>query len=359
MINNHTITKSNSLIEARYKLTLEEQKLVLYMVSMVQPKDEDFSVYTISVKDFMALVDVKNKGVYGQFKEMADHLLRKPLYIKKENSTLMVNWLSSAEYYSGEGKIELSFDPKLKPYLLMLKANFTSYKLKNVITLKSFYSIRIYELLKQYERLKERIFTLTELREYLCIEDGLYPMYSNLKQKVINVAHAELKAKSDIYFEYEEIKQNRKVAKIKFTIYKRTDDVGDAKEVPADKQSSKSPEIKTDIETLKEIINLPLSDRELISIYEVAGGDLTLIEKRYEEAQSQRQLENFVGFMIWACKEPDESFQKKASRRKNKYNNFQSRERDYGEIERMQRQILMNDLDDQGERVQDESDILL
>ena len=35
---------------------------------------------------------------------------------------LLANWISSAEYKKGEGIIALSFSPKLKPYLLQLKA---------------------------------------------------------------------------------------------------------------------------------------------------------------------------------------------------------------------------------------------
>lgn len=360
MVNNHIVTKSNSLIEARYKLTLDEQRLILYLVSMVQPKDEDFKVYILSVKEFLSLIDIKNQNVYTHFKVMAEHLMSKPLVIKKENSTLVMNWLSSAEYYSGKGKIELSFDPKLKPYLLKLKANFTSYKLKNVIMLKSFYSIRIYELLKQYERLKERIFTLQDLREYLSIDPDLYPMYSNFKQKVLSVAYRELKEKSDIYFEYQEIKQSRKVDKIKFTIHKKTnepDGVQVAEEI--DDQLLISPELQRELDALKDIITLPITDKELLSIYRAAEGDKTLIEKRYGEAKAKRQLNNLVGFMVWACKEPEQSFKKTSGSRKGKFNNFEGRKIDYDEIERLERELLINGLNNRGEHIQDESDVLL
>lgn len=360
MVNNHIVTKSNSLIEARYKLTLDEQRLILYLVSMVQPHDEDFKVYTLSVKDFLSLINIKNQNVYTQFKIMAEHLMSKPLIIKKENSTLVMNWLSSAEYYSGQGKIEISFDPKLKPYLLKLKANFTSYKLKNVIMLKSFYSIRIYELLKQYERLNERTFTLQDLREYLSIEDDLYPMYSNFKQKVISVAYRELKEKSDIYFEYQEIKQNRKVDKLKFIIYKKVGETNGLLETDKDgTDTALSLEAQRDMDALKAILNLPLSDKELLSIYKAADGDMDLIENRYGEAKNKQQLNNLVGFMVWACKEPDQSFQKTAKRGKQNQLNPKRSKRDYQAIEKMERELLIREFNKQEERFPDEDIILL
>lgn len=342
---NNLVTKSNSLIEARYRLTLEEQRLILYLVSMIQPKDEDFAVYTISVKDFMELTDVKSKDVYRQFKDMSEHLMSKPLVIRKENSTLVMNWLSSAEYYSGQGKIEVSFDPKLKPYLLKLKANFTSYKLKNVIMLKSFYSIRIYELLKQYERLGERLFTLIDLREYLSIDESFYPMYSNFKQKVLNVAYKELKEKSDIYFEFEEIKQGLRVEKIRFIIHKKSEILKDDEKINLmNEPSPLSSDHQAELETLKKIIEQSLSDKDLLAIYAAAAGDMARIERRYEEAKRKRQLTNLVGFMIWACGEPEESFQKTAGKGTSRYNNFKGRKRDYQEIERMERELLVNEL---------------
>lgn len=50
-------------------------------------------------------------------------------------------------------------------------------------------------------------------------------MYKNFKKKVLEVARNELKAKSDIYFEYEEIKVNRAVKSLKITILKNGDKI--------------------------------------------------------------------------------------------------------------------------------------
>ncbi len=71
--------------------------------------------------------------------------------------------------------------------------------------------------MKQYEKLKERVFLLVDLRKMLGAED-FYPAYGNFKQRVLVPAQKELKKKTDISFEIEEIKEGRQVEKIKFII---------------------------------------------------------------------------------------------------------------------------------------------
>jgi len=159
------IVKSNYLIEASYRLSLQEQRLILLMVSRIKPEDKGFQVYRIAVKDFNRIVGIKGEASYQRTKELTKKLLERSLQIVKDNSTLQVSWLSSAEYFEGKGYVELSFDPKLKPYLLQLKEFFTKYRLQNVIRLKSSYSIKLYELLKQYENIGRREFTLDDLRQ--------------------------------------------------------------------------------------------------------------------------------------------------------------------------------------------------
>ncbi|MGR5996212.1 replication initiation protein [Bacillus cereus] len=89
-----------------------------------------------------------------------------------------------------------------------------------MIKLKSTYSIRIYELLKQYERVKKRTITLQTLRYYV---DAIhiYPNYANFKQRILTPVQIELNKNTDISFEFKEIKKGRKVDKIKFYIHSK------------------------------------------------------------------------------------------------------------------------------------------
>ncbi|MGO4612264.1 RepB family plasmid replication initiator protein, partial [Variovorax sp. 2RAF20] len=69
----------------------------------------------------------------------------------------------------------------LKPFLLNLKRQYTKFRLKNVIKLRSEYSWRLYELLKEREFRKERILKITELRYLLNIPDDKYKMLKHLR----------------------------------------------------------------------------------------------------------------------------------------------------------------------------------
>jgi len=87
--------------------------------------------------------------------------------------------------------------------------------------LRSIYSIRIYELLKQYQSIGKRTITIESLRKMLGIEPDEYKTYNNLKRKVIMVAHKEVNEKTDICFDYKEIKLSRKVNEIEFIVQKK------------------------------------------------------------------------------------------------------------------------------------------
>ena len=56
--------QSNRLLEARYSLTVGEQRLILAMVSMIHPDDADFFDYEITVRDFSAIMNVDLANAY-------------------------------------------------------------------------------------------------------------------------------------------------------------------------------------------------------------------------------------------------------------------------------------------------------
>lgn len=215
---NSLVRKANVLVEASYKLSTQEQRVVIFLASLLKPGDEDFKDYSISVKDFSKLVGVNNKSKYKDIREITKKLISRVFTIYSHGEELQISWLSSAKYISGQGVVILSFDQKLKPYLLQLKSHFTTYRLYQVMQLKSSFSIRIYELLKQYQKLGIREFEMKELREKLGIELGQYKNFNDFKRFVILAAQEELAAKTDLAFDYEEIKIGRSVGKIRFII---------------------------------------------------------------------------------------------------------------------------------------------
>jgi plasmid replication initiation protein len=223
--NKLAVTQSNKLVEARYSLTLNEQRIVLFMISLIQPEDVDFNDYDVKLSDIVKLAGLKNKNIQAELKDLLVDLRRKELVIPEQDGFLVTGWVSSAKYKEDEGIVQLSFDPKLKPYLLKLKEQFTKYHLFHVTHFQSSYTIRIYMLLKQYEKLGFREFELSELREILGIEEHQYQRFSDFKKRVINVAQSEFLKKdasgqylSDITFQLETIRAGRKISRLRFVI---------------------------------------------------------------------------------------------------------------------------------------------
>lgn len=223
MKNHYLVTKDNNLIEARQKkpLTVTEQKIILTMASLIEPKDADLKDYDISVKDFLLMLNLPSGGSYNHIKKIVDDLMSKVVEIPSQAAAggwVKTHWVSRAEYVNGSGTIQLRFAPELKPYLIQLKDTFTSYRLSNVLSLKSGYSIRLYELMKKWQRSGEWTCTLESLREKLGVAPNKYPRYANFNAKVLKVSVAELNEKTDLAITVNEIRRGRNLERLSFTI---------------------------------------------------------------------------------------------------------------------------------------------
>jgi len=221
---NSILYKSNALINSLYDLTLQEQRIILILISMVNPKeDKEFRNFEMSVEMFKNIIGLDSKGGYYQeLEEVVQKLMKRSFKIDRPEGDgwLRVGWLASCEYKKGAGCIELEISAKLHPYLLNLKSRYTSYRLKNILPLRSGYSIRLYELLKQYEAVGERFLGVDEMRLLMEIKETEYKNYNDFKKKVILKAQKELLEKTDICFEFKEKKKVRKIIGIYFFIKK-------------------------------------------------------------------------------------------------------------------------------------------
>jgi len=212
------VVKSNFLIEASYKLSAIEQKIILSLATRIKKEDQEFQKYSFNLGELSTFIGLNSNADYAYLQEVTRSLLSKVLILKNENSLLQTHWFESVEYFEKTGTVTMRFSPELKPCLLHLKENFTKFQLKYAIQLKSRFSIRIYELLKQYESIGSREFLLSDLRTIIGVGPDEYPLYGNFKAKVLNVAKRELRAKTDLSFDFEEIKIGRSVGKIRFNI---------------------------------------------------------------------------------------------------------------------------------------------
>ena len=215
------VVKDNKLINAHYSMSVLEMRLFLAMVVQVHKDDRDFKTYKVRVRDLMDAGGGMSENIYHRLDVITDQLIKRYMRVPlDEGGFAKIGFVSKVEYKKRKGMVELRFDPDLKPYLLQLKEQFTIYDIRNVLSLQSSHSVRIYELLKQFERIGERTIEVERLKEMLGLI-GKYRSYNYFKKRVILQAQVELQKKCDISFEFEEQKEGRRVTAIRFIIHKQ------------------------------------------------------------------------------------------------------------------------------------------
>ena len=319
------VVQHNKIIEAKYKLSVGEQRLIKWLVSMIETTDEDFKVYRITVSDLSKLLGVSDRDFYKKVKGWSKNLMSNILTFRSEGEAeLQVAWLSSAEYIPEKGMVELEFSPKLKPFLLQLKSHFTSYELENVIKLKKTYSIRIYELLKQYQKLGKRRILLEDFRKLLMLDDGEYDSYNNFKKWVLMPAQKEMEEKTDIFFTWTEERQWRNVFALEFTIHSKDKNPPillqtEARELPKGQETQNAESKKcTPVSPLAAL----LMDKGIArkTAEDLANGydenHIRAMIAYTESQQNQGKLKNFSAFLIKAIKNEYRDTQAEERKRK-------------------------------------------
>ncbi len=219
------IVQSNKLVESRYTLSVGEQRLVFAVASMIHPDDVDFYPYEIKIRDLASILNIDLNNAYRDADKITDQLMQRVIVIPEDDGPLKVGWVSSCKYNNKKGSISFRFDPSLKPYLLQLRRDFTQAKLTILAQFQSIYSIRIYQLLKQYRKIGYREFRVDDLKEILGIDKGKYSQFKQFRAWVLNQAKKEFEKKDDsgfhrcdLSFKLETIREGRKITRVRFNI---------------------------------------------------------------------------------------------------------------------------------------------
>jgi len=222
--NQELVVQSNKLVEAHYRLTLQEKRFVLWLISLIHKDDIDFQKYQLKIIEFAAMMGLNPKTQYKEMKLVTKSLITRAIEIEDVEASRVkqMAWLGFADWELKKGICSVSFHPELKPYLLQLKEQFTQIGFADLLGLSSVYSVRIFELLAQYEAIGNRETSIEEIRKWCGIGKDEYQLYAHLKSKVISRAKDEINLKTDYEIDYKEIKESRKVVAIDWSIQKKT-----------------------------------------------------------------------------------------------------------------------------------------
>jgi len=232
------VRKSNVFVDGRYRFNLQEQKILLQVISKIRMDEKEFSSYFVSWSD---LKEISNNrlNTASKIDESCEKLKNKTIKIKRGNVEDNFGFLSGWTTTPGQG-VHFRIDPSMKAMLLDLleEGNFTLYNLECAMALNSSHAIRLYEVLKSKQWRKQPVtITLDEIKWSLDIDQNspTYNDFSNFRTHILLKAQKAFKQHTDIVFTYIPIKEGRKVVSLEITIrenkkYQTTIQGGIAKE---------------------------------------------------------------------------------------------------------------------------------
>jgi plasmid replication initiation protein len=353
------IRKANELVEARYRFDIWEMRLFAKMLMTIRSEDKDLLKYDIHINEIIKDFNLLDAGDnYAAIKEAAQKLQTKIIEIEKETPD-GVKWFRTPLLIGIEGfknrldgnYISVQFHPDLKPYLVELKERYLQYDIRNLWGLSSIYSVRMYELLKQYERIGKRFFEIENLRLILGIHPDEYKLYGHFKSKVILKAQSDMAEATDIAFTFEEKKDSRKVVGITFFIQKNDTTTLSNKRLPeAGEKAKPKVDTKTEffIETMNQVKQWGVTEKTLKKLLtdfdedRVKNGLICTLDNLNEG----KIKDNVVGFFMKAVEEKWQSTkQLKGTQQKERIKQV-AEKRELSEQELLKWQGLLADLQD-------------
>lgn len=216
--NKSLVVKSNGLVRAKYTLTKNEQRLVLYAISKIQPDDEDFREYRLTLSEIADLTGISRSRAYSDAVRLTTGLANKAVKIPTgKGEVLISHWLSDVLINDEKDSFVFTISKKMKPYLLGLKERFTAYRIESVLGFESKYGFRVYEICKQFEHTGLAVLTVQDFREMLELENK-YSVVTTLKKYVINPALNDINTHSDLIVEPKYRKRRQAITHIEFHI---------------------------------------------------------------------------------------------------------------------------------------------
>ena len=230
------VCKSNHLVEASYRLSLYEQRLILTAITQVrrdQPVTDD-QIYFVSAADIAEQAGIDVKSSYTYIKQAMARLFERKFTatmlppdegegaIIKKGRKRTFRWIQAMEEDTPAGAVGIRFSKDILPYLSQLKEQFTQYALADVGKMSSTYGIRLYELLLQWKSRGQRTVSIEWLRQRFELGDR-HQGLSDLKKIVIYPAVKQVNEHSPLEVEVATKKTGRRVTHFVFTFEKKSE----------------------------------------------------------------------------------------------------------------------------------------
>ena len=226
------VCQANSLVGGKQALKLNSAKLIRAAIMQIAKEDKELKPYIITISELAKLLNVTKSNIYRDIDSITDDILNNPVYVREETCNrgnkkvrwIKMPWVTRCEYHSDVG-IALKLNDELRPLLLNLQDHYTQYALDEILVMKSVYAIRLYELLqsKIMSRVLPKAGTNIELsietiKECFGCEGKSYNIFSNLRNRVIDIGVKEINKKTLFTVSYDYVKKGKTVIGLIFHI---------------------------------------------------------------------------------------------------------------------------------------------
>lgn len=217
------LMQSKQLVHTSYDLTAVENRVFYYLLFSAQKEKNGIYSCTLKLSELQNLINNNNEKKIESVKKLLEALKGTSLIFEQvnESDTIECDYslVSAIEHNITRNEFKLIFLEKIYEHIV----NYSIYAPLNLAIISkfsSFYAQRIYELLRLWSKtgeVVEKEFRIEQLR-FICAAMDKYPQYKNFKQRVINQAVKEIQQNGNMEVDFKEIKEGRKVSKIKFIV---------------------------------------------------------------------------------------------------------------------------------------------
>ncbi|MGL5635124.1 MAG: replication initiation protein [Sarcina sp.] len=206
---------SELYIKNTVSFTEQEIQVLGIMLSSIDKDNVQIEV-NLLVDFFEKQLNLSLESLIKLIKSIAD----KNIEVEKRslNETFLVSIFSYIAYDCRKGIIKFKFNEFIDGFYLKLKFIYDKYRENNIEFMKGKYSWQTYEMLKTLEKNKKYYASIGYLKNLFNIKDQ-YKLYADFKRKVILLTQSEINEKTNLKFEFEEVKEQKKIIGINFYIY--------------------------------------------------------------------------------------------------------------------------------------------
>lgn len=369
-----------------------------YLQSGMYKEEPDGLVVSFSGSELKKMLNVNGNSFYEVLEPVAKIMTNRSLGWSDPQSHEFeyISLITKAKY--ANSTFTVKFNSDMKDYLINLQSDFTPLSRITMMNFSSAYSFRLYELLKKqcyypknYKGTRDNVFSVNVGLSELKFEMGVanadldivrriltsggktpdydtaiekspekiksYSVWGNFRARCLDKAITEINEITDIYVTYDAIRKGRggKVFSISFTVYldgaedllNAESSINNAHDViPVTLEDG---EIKAQLDVNEKFpiwvkVNQIFEEEHLSfvdvqTICEEAAYDVERIQHAHDlMKQSRTKIDRVTGWIIACIRngyESGVSYEPNQVKSKNKFNNFNQREYDYDEYEKM------------------------